>query len=66
MNRRSIAIPPVPPTYRAPGYTPAALASRERFLRDAAAAWSRAGDSATAARLARDADVQRRRHCDNN
>ena len=57
MIRRSIAIPPMPPSYRAPGYTPAALAARERFLRDAAAAWARAGDS-----LARDADVQRRRH----
>ena len=59
---RSIAIPPMPPTYRAPGYTPAALAARERFLRDAAAAWERAGDTATAARMTRDADVQRLRH----
>ncbi|MGI4797658.1 MAG: hypothetical protein ACRYG8_27160 [Janthinobacterium lividum] len=62
MNRSSIAIPPMPPTLRAPGYTPAALAARERFLRDAAAAWARAGDDATASRLSRDADVQQRRH----
>ncbi|MGI4793632.1 MAG: hypothetical protein ACRYG8_06000 [Janthinobacterium lividum] len=59
---RSIAIPPMPATLVAPGYTPAALAARERFLRDAAAAWARAGDGATAARLTRDADVQRSRH----
>ncbi|MGI4939608.1 MAG: hypothetical protein ACRYHQ_03385 [Janthinobacterium lividum] len=62
MTHSSIAIPPMPPTLRAPGYTPAALAARERFLRGAAAAWARAGDEQTAACLARDADVQQRRH----
>ncbi len=56
------AIPPQPPTIRAPAYTPLALASRERFLRDAAAAWASAGDAETAALLTRDADVQRGRH----
>ena len=65
MNR-SIAIPPMPPTLRAPAYTPRAFAARERFLRDAAAAWARAGDTQTALLLARDADVQhRRRHPEN-
>ncbi len=59
---RDVAIPPLPCAIRAPAYTPAALASRERFLRDAAAAWGRAGDAETAALLARDADVQRGRH----
>ncbi|MGI4797614.1 MAG: hypothetical protein ACRYG8_26930 [Janthinobacterium lividum] len=52
----------MPPTLHAPGYTPTALAAREQFLRDAAAAWDRAGDSVTAARLSHDADVQRSRH----
>ncbi|NPD68297.1 hypothetical protein HN018_19320 [Lichenicola cladoniae] len=61
MNR-SIAIPPMPPTLNAPAYTPLALAARERFLRDAASAWARAGDAQTALLLARDADVQHRRH----
>ena len=56
------AIPPIPPNLHAPGYTPAALASRERFLRDAAQAWARAGDGATSASLTRAADVQRDRH----
>lgn len=56
------AIPPMPPTLRAPAYTSAALAGREGFLRDAAAAWARAGDVATSASLSRDADVQRVRH----
>ncbi|NPD66621.1 hypothetical protein HN018_26750 (plasmid) [Lichenicola cladoniae] len=61
MNR-AIAIPPMPATLNAPAYTPLALAARECFLRDAASAWARAGDAQTALLLARDADVQRRRH----
>ena len=64
MNR-SIAIPPMPPTLRAPAYTPLALAARERFLRDAAAAWARVGHTITAESLARAADVQARRHGSN-
>ncbi len=52
----------IPPTLHAPAYTPAALAAREGFLRDAAAAWARAGDPATSASLSRDADAQRNRH----
>ena len=56
------AIPPMPPTLRAPAYTPAALASRERFLRGAAEAWARAGHGATSASLSRDADMQRSRY----
>ena len=56
------AIPPLPDVIRAPGYTPAVLASRATFLRDAAAAWASAGHVETAALLARDADVQRSRH----
>ena len=60
--RRVLAIPPLPDTLRAPGYTPLALAARERFLSDAATAWRRAGQVEVAARLERDAEVQRRRH----
>ena len=60
--RRVPAIPPLPCCLHAPGYTPLALAARERFLRDVAAAWAAAGQTAVAARLERDAEVQRRRH----
>jgi hypothetical protein len=59
---RSLVIPPMPGSLNAPAYTPLALAARERFLRDMAAAYSRAGDSRTAALIARDADVQHARH----
>ncbi len=60
--RRVPAIPPLPCTLQAPAYTPAVLAARERFLRDAAAAWARAGHTSTAASLTRAADVQAERH----
>ena len=56
------AIPPQPGTLQAPAYTPLALASRERFLRDAAAAWARAGHTTTAENLSRAADAQAERH----
>lgn len=56
------AIPPLPGTIQAPGYTPAALAGRATFLRDAAAAWAKAGHAATADSLSRAADVQAERH----
>ena len=60
--RRVPAIPPMPGCLHAPGYTPLALAARERFLSDAANAWRRAGQADVAACLERDAEVQRRRH----
>ena len=56
------AIPPLPCAIHAPAYSPLALAARATFLRDAAAAWARAGDVETATLLTRDADVQRSRH----
>ena len=59
---RDVVIPPLPGTFQAPAYTSLALAGRATFLRDAAAAWARAGHTDVAVRLGRDADVQRRRH----
>ncbi len=60
--RRVPAIPPLPCAIQASAYTPAVLANRERFLRDAAAAWARAGHTTTADSLSRAADVQAERH----
>ena len=56
------AIPPQPATLQAPAYSPLALAARATFLRDAAAAWARAGHPTTADSLSRAADVQAARH----
>ena len=60
--RIRIPVPPASGALFAPGFTPLALAARERFLRDMAAAYGRAGDARTAALIDRDADVQRDRH----
>lgn len=64
MRASRLAIPACPAAGAlvAPGYTSAALAQRERFLRSMAATYARAGDGRTASLLERDADVQRARH----
>ena len=59
---RDLVIPPLPGTIQAPAYAPLALAARATFLRDAAAAWARAGHTDTADSLSRAADVQAARH----
>ena len=59
---RDIAIPPQPATLQAPAYSPRAPAARTTFLREAAAAWARAGHTTTADSLSRAADVQAERH----
>jgi hypothetical protein len=62
MRSARLAIPARPDAFTAPGYSPAALAQRERFLRGMAAAYAAAGDTRTASLTERDADVQRARH----
>ena len=52
-----LRIPPAPDRLQAPAYQADALTQRERFLRSAAEAWGRAGDSATAASLQAAANV---------
>ena len=47
--RAELRIPPLPDRPHAPAYTPEAIAMRERFVRAAAEAWSRAGDDGFAA-----------------
>jgi hypothetical protein len=60
--RLTIPPPPAVDALVARGYEPAALASRERFLRGMAATYARVGDDRTAVLLERDADIRRQRN----
>ena len=51
MMRPGLRIPPAPDRLHASSCTADAIARREAFVRAAAAAWSWAGDAATASRL---------------
>ena len=59
--RASLIIPPPPDRLHAAGCTPDAIAMRERFVRGAADAWSRAGHQEAAERLSADAAALRDR-----